>query len=163
MSKLIKSRRIVEDDWIKVDAETAVPGEGNVIVGIDRWRRDRDQLKGRNGGIGVRLGPADDVGAVADDLDRFSVVALTFETFKDGRAYSQARMLRQRHGYAGELRATGDVLRDQLYYMERCGFDAFELADNKDPDDALRAFSEFSITYQAAADETRPIYRRGRA
>jgi uncharacterized protein (DUF934 family) len=88
------------------------------------------------------------------------VIALEFDQFKDGRSYSLARLLRERYKFNGQIRAVGDVLHDQLFYMRRCGVDAFELRPDRSAEDALRAFKEFSVTYQAAADDTRPLYRR---
>ena len=94
---------------------------------------------------------------IAKDLSGFDVIILEFPQFTDGRAYSQARLLRDRLGYAGEIRARGGVLRDQLYFMARCGFDAFEFSDAKAADEALR---EFSFAYQAAADGIAPIWQQ---
>ena len=94
-----------------------------------------------------------------DDLSGFSVIILQFPAFKDGRAYSQARILRERLGYAGEIRARGDVLRDQLLFMVRCGFDAFELA-GEDSSDAQASLHEFSFSYQSAADNEDPVWRK---
>jgi uncharacterized protein (DUF934 family) len=88
------------------------------------------------------------------------VVALEFGQFKDGRAFSLARLLRERYGYQGQIRAVGDVLRDQIFFMRRCGIDAFELRADRSAEDALDAFGEISVTYQAAADDRRPLFRR---
>jgi len=93
-------------------------------------------------------------------LAHFQVIALNFPSFTDGRHYSSARLLRERYGYKGEIRAIGDVLRDQLFYMRRCGFDAFAIRADRDPVDALEGLKDFSVTYQAAADDERPLFRR---
>ncbi|NOX81483.1 MAG: DUF934 domain-containing protein [Alphaproteobacteria bacterium] len=95
----------------------------------------------------------------AEDLSSFRIIILNFPTFKDGRAYSQARLLRERFGYTGEIRARGDVLRDQALFMVRCGFDAFEFAD-EDAAAATAALAEFSFAYQPAADRAEPVWRR---
>ena len=96
----------------------------------------------------VRLEPSDDPAAVADRVARAARVEVNFPRFGDGRGYSIARLLRERHGYRGELRAVGQVARDHLYFMERCGFDAFLLRDGEDPHEALRGFEDFSAAYQ---------------
>ena len=101
-----------------------------------------------------------DPAAIAPDLARFDVIAVRFASFSDGRGYSLARLLRERHGYRGELRAIGDVLRDQLYYLSRCGFDAFALRADQDPERALSAFDDFSETYQASVARPEPLFRR---
>src|SRR5690606_12426030 len=97
---------------------------------------------------------------IAEDLQHFQVVALNFPAFTDGRHYSSARLLRERYGYKGEVRAIGDVLRDQLFLMRRCGFDAFAVRPDRDPYDALLGLKDFSVTYQAASDDPRPLFRR---
>lgn len=112
--------------------------------------------------VGVRLPNTTDVADLAEDLPLLAVVALEFPKFADGRAYSQARLLRERHGYRGEIRAVGDVLRDQLLFMARCGFDAFELRPDRSLEDALAAFGEFTESYQPAVDQPQPLYRRVR-
>ncbi len=160
MPRLIRDGRVVGDGWRHLADDEEAPAGADVIVSLARWVRDRDALVGRNGGVGVRLGAADSPEAVKDDLARLGVIALAFDTFKDGRPYSHARLLRERYGYTGELRAVGDVLRDQLFFMRRCGIDAFELRADRSAEDALAAFRELSVTYQAASDDRRPLSRR---
>jgi uncharacterized protein (DUF934 family) len=161
MRRIIKNRQVIVDPWQSVGDDEVLP-EAPVIVTLSRWQRDREELLTRDQGIGVRLTNDVDPQEIAADLDHFQVIALEFPIFRDGRAYSQARLLRERYRYRGELRAVGDVLRDQLFFMYRSGFDAFELRADRDIEDALQAFTEFTITYQAAVDEPRPLYRRGR-
>ena len=112
------------------------------------------------GGEVLRLEPADDPAALAGRLAAAARVEVNFPTFTDGRGYSIARLLRERHGYAGELRAVGDVQRDQLFYLSRCGFDAFLLREGEDPDGALAALQDFSDAYQASAAQPIPLFRR---
>ena len=97
---------------------------------------------------------------IAEELEFFTLIALNFPVFTDGRHFSSARLLRERYAYSGEIRAIGDVLRDQLFYMQRCGFDAYAIRPDRCPVDALQSLSELSVTYQAAYDETLPLYRR---
>jgi uncharacterized protein (DUF934 family) len=108
----------------------------------------------------VWLDSHEEPAAIAGDLDRFTLVAVNFPTFGDGRGYSIARLLRERHGYKGELRAIGEVVRDHLFFMASCGFDAFLLRDDQDPEEALTAFGDFSDAYQASADRPLPLFRR---
>ncbi len=158
--KIIKGQEIVEDTWTHVGDDEELP-EGQVIVSLARWRQDRDSLIARgNSGLGVALDPDHHAEDIADDLEHFSVVSLDFPVFRDGRAYSTARLLRDRYDYKGELRATGDVLRDQLFYMHRCGFDAFEVRPDRSIEDALKAFDEFTVVYQPGTDEPLPLWRR---
>ena len=158
--RIIKGQEIVEDQWVHVEDEQPLP-EGDVIISLARWQAEKDTLIGRNqGGLGVRVSPDYHAEDIADDLEHFDVVALDFPVFRDGRAYSTARLLRDRYNYEGEIRATGDVLRDQLFYMFRCGFDAFEVRADRSIDDASKAFSEMTVTYQPATDEPLPLWRR---
>ena len=155
--------RIVEDSWHEVADEAgllAVPRTLDVLVPLALWRGAQAQLLAREGRRGVRLGAADDGGELAPFLERLALVAVEFPVFSDGRGFSTARLLRERYGYRGELRAVGDVLRDQIYYMLRCGFDAFALRADKDPEEALAAYHDFSESYQAAVDQPVPLYRR---
>jgi len=161
MPSVIKNRRIVEDGWQAVADDAELPA-GPVIVSLARWRQERVALLERGEPVGVRLPNTANVADLATDLPALALVALEFPKFADGRAYSQARLLRERYGYAGEIRATGDVLRDQLFFMTRSGFDAFELRADRNLEDALEAFSDFSESYQPAADQPLPLYRRRR-
>ncbi|MBK8181848.1 MAG: DUF934 domain-containing protein [Candidatus Competibacteraceae bacterium] len=161
MRSVIKNRKIVEDTWRHL-ADDAELGAGPVIVSLARWRKERDALMQRADPVGVRLPNTANVADLGDDLPAFAVVALEFPKFSDGRAYSQARLLRERYAYRGEIRAVGDVLRDQLFFMARSGFDAFELRADRNLEDALTAFDDFTDSYQPAADQPLPLYRRAR-
>ncbi|MEX0638431.1 MAG: DUF934 domain-containing protein [Burkholderiales bacterium] len=109
------------------------------------------------------LEASDDLGALAATLDRIKAIAVRFPAFGDGRGYSIARLLRERYGYRGELRAIGEVARDHLYFMAQCGFDAFQLREGEDPREALAAFDDFSEAYQASAARPQPLFRRRRS
>ena len=146
--QIIRNQKIETDAWQHVADQDPVPAEGDVTVSLSRWTSEREALDARTGRTGVRLSPGDEPDAVLGDLAALALIAVEFPKFTDGRGYTTARLLRERHGYQGELRAIGHVLRDQLFYMHRVGFDAFELAPGKSLDDALEAFSEFSVTYQ---------------
>ena len=157
MATLIKNKRIVPDGWqlLEPAAEGGLPNlpvTGDWIVPFAIWTEQRAQLAQRSGRNGVLLENTDDARAIAGDFDKLALIAVRFPKFTDGRGYSIARVLR-RLGWKGELRAVGDVLRDQLFYMTRCGFDAFALRADQDPQVALTAFSDFSAPYQPAVDD----------
>lgn len=159
MRKIIKQRDIVDDAVVHVADGEPLPANGTVTVSLERWQAERDALTAR-GDVGVRLTAADEPEALFADVAALALVAVEFSKFTDGRGYSTARLLRERGGYSGELRAVGHVLRDQLLYMHRVGFDAFELSPDKDIEGALEAFRELSVKYQPAVDEKLPLYRR---
>jgi len=164
MPTLIKRRSIVSGDAWRViglgpEAPSPFADSEDVIVPLAVWKSDRASLSNRGGRTGVWLGPADDPADLAAAGDLPALVAVHFPAFTDGRGYSTARLLRERHGYRGELRAIGDILRDQLYELARCGFDAFALRDDQDAQAALTAFHDFSEDYQAAVDRG-PLFAR---
>lgn len=140
--------------------ETVCLPEGPLAVPLAVWKARRQELLSRSTPLGVRLETADDPAALEADLARLSLIAVHFPKFADGRGYSIAYLLRRRLGYRGELRAVGDVLRDQVFYLARSGFDAFRLKEGKDPAGALDALRDFTVTYQSAADRRAPIFRR---
>lgn len=149
---LIKEGRLVADRWRFLADDEALPSEGSVAVSLERWQHEQNALFAREAPLGVRLKAGQHPQAIAQHVERFALIALEFPKFTDGRPYSYARLLRQRYGYQRELRAIGQVLRDQLLFMHRCGFDAFEVA----APDALAAWraalAEISVFYQRAAD-----------
>jgi uncharacterized protein (DUF934 family) len=161
MPRLIKGGAVVDDDWsvLRDVADLAALPAGPVIVPLALWRIEREALLER-GKIGVWLGPTDDPDLLAGDVARLDVIAIDFPQFSDGRGYSSARLLRQKYGYAGELRAIGDVLRDQLDYMRACGFDTFAVRTDRDPEQALSGFADFSDHYQATVTQPLPLFRR---
>jgi uncharacterized protein (DUF934 family) len=165
MAVLIKQRRVVADTWrlLKPGADgalPAVPERGDAIVPLALWVARRADLLAYPGRLGVWLDSHEDPAAIAPDLGRFEVVAVNFPKFGDGRGYSIARLLRERHGYGGELRAIGEVARDLLFYMAGCGFDAFALREGENVEEAIAAFSDFSETYQASVAQPLPLFRR---
>lgn len=159
--QIIKKGEIVTSSWVHVRDDEPLPDEhADVTVSLARLVSEREPLAARSGRVGVRLHPEDDVDPHLPALLPLPLLAVEFPRFTDGRGYSLGRLLRERHGYRGELRAMGNVLRDQLYFMHRCGFDAFELQPGKSVEDALAAFAELSVRYQAAVDEPQPLFRR---
>ncbi len=153
--QIIKDKAIIEDNWTHYSGEGDLP-EGNLIVSLDLWQEM--DFSGRN--IGLQLEPDDMLSDIKDDLHHFDLIAINFPTFADGRGYSMAKILRDRLGYKKEIRAVGDIMRDQLFYLQRCGFNAYEIKSGRDIVDALEAFDDFSIKYQTSSDEDVPLYRR---
>ncbi|MAB23449.1 DUF934 domain-containing protein [Pseudomonas neustonica] len=163
MQRLIKNGEIIDETWHLLDKDATLDGLSNsddLIVPLGLWLEHAHALKARDGGLGVWLDSDEQVEAIAEDLQYFQVVALNFPVFSDGRSYSNARLLRDRYQYPGEVRAIGDVLRDQLFFMRRCGFDAFALRADRNPEEALESFNDFSNTYQSATDQPLPLFRR---
>jgi uncharacterized protein (DUF934 family) len=157
--RVIKDQKVVDDGWQLIGAGEPVPESGDVIVPVSVWNAERATLSARVGKVGVWL-KSDQLPEQIEALSELPLVAIDFPKFGDGRGYTSARLLRERHGYEGEVRAVGEVLRDQLFYMARCGFDSFALKLGKDIEGALDAFKDFSLSYQAAADDPRPLFRR---
>lgn len=154
---LLKDGEVIADPWRRVGDAEPLPPHGPVLVSLARWQADRETLVARGAPIGVALKNTEPVAALASDLGRLTLIALEFPKFTDGRAYTQSRIVRERLGFRGELRATGQVLPDQLAFMRRCGFDAFELTKGE-PDLAWRrAAATFPESYQSASDGRAPI------
>jgi uncharacterized protein (DUF934 family) len=165
MALIIKKRSVASDPWHTLKSADdgglpSLPPVGDVIVPLALWRAERDTLRLRAERIGVWLDSHEDPALIAEDLPLFGVVAVNFPKFTDGRGYSIARLLRERYGYRGELRAIGDVQRDQLFYLARCGFNAFALRAGEDPRAALSAFGDFSDAYQNSVERPLPLFRR---
>jgi uncharacterized protein (DUF934 family) len=159
---LIKNRALSEDTWLTLDAESPVPESGAVIVGLDRWRAARAALLARRQPLGIRLRSDQSPAQIADDLKHFAVIALEFPKFADGRAFSYARLLRERHGYRGEVRAVGTPVIDQALFLYRCGFDAIDVPAGTSLDAWLTAQARISVAYQPAADGRVPVTRQRR-
>ena len=165
MATLIKERRIAADSWrlLKRGPKGELPEaptQGDVVVPLALWFERREAFLAYPGRLGVWLDANEGPESLAADLQRFAIVAVNFPKFGDGRAYSIARLLRERYGYKGELRAIGDVLHDHLYFMEQCGFDAFSLREDQDAQAALSAFDTFSDGYQTSVLRPTPLFRR---
>ncbi|GGX82762.1 DUF934 domain-containing protein [Massilia dura] len=165
--KIIKGNQIVADDWTVLRLEegqepaTAEVAAGKVIVPLKVWQAQKETLAGR-ADIGVWLNSDERPEELTEELaeNKFDVIAVNFPKFTDGRGYSIAYNLRKRLGYTGELRAIGDVLRDQLFQMKRTGFDAYAPRPDRSIEDALKGLTVFSETYQASVDDKLPLFRR---
>lgn len=165
MPMIIKDKNIVADEWTVLrlsdadSAETMMVPAGKIIVPLQVWLKQRDALQQR-AEIGVWLSTDERPEVLKDDVHRFAVIAVDFPRFSDGRGYSIAYNLRARLGYTRELRAMGDVLRDQLFYMQRVGFDAFAPRPDRSIEEALKGLSDFSDVYQTSFDQKQPLFRR---
>jgi uncharacterized protein (DUF934 family) len=162
MPEIILRDSVVSDDWQVVRPLEGQPANlptGKIIVPLAIWLEQKDALVAR-GDVGVWLGGADEPAAIAPSLPSLRLVAIDFPKFTDGRGFSIAYLLRSRFGYRGELRAIGDVLPDQLFFMKRVGFDAFAVRPDKDIHQALRSLRPFSDSYQGSWNEAVPAYRR---
>ncbi|MBE0490223.1 MAG: DUF934 domain-containing protein [Halomonas sp.] len=153
---LIKLGQPEQDEWALSRVEEGLPSLRPVVVPLALWR-EHDQEPG----LAPWLTSDTELDAgLAAELSRAPLVAIDFPAFTDGRGYTLARLLRERHAYRGEIRAIGDVLVDQLYYMTRCGFDALALREDQHLEDALRALGAFSVSYQSAVDQSEALFER---
>ncbi|MBV8666319.1 MAG: DUF934 domain-containing protein [Burkholderiaceae bacterium] len=165
MREIIKDRQVVQDDWTVLHlTEDDKPGEVAVgpktIVPLSVWQMQRNNALAGRSDVGVWLASDERPEALKDDVNRLPVIAVDFPKFADGRGYSIAYNLRARFGYEGELRAIGDVLRDQLFYMQRVGFNAFATRPDRNIHDALKGLTDFSEAYQTSWDRKSPLFRR---
>lgn len=165
MPTLIKNAEVTQDEWTLVKTATgpeilaAVPGK-NFIVPLQFWHDNQTEISEYSGRFALWLDSNENVNAINEDLTIFPLIALNFPAFADGRSYTNARELRERFDYKGEIRAIGDVLRDQIYLMSRCGFDSFELRHDQDPDACIAALNDFQTAYQGTVLEPQPLFRR---
>ncbi|MAA70795.1 MAG: oxidoreductase [Bermanella sp.] len=159
MPSLINQTNSLENTWQTIsDYNEALP-EGNILVAAQYWLDNQVALCER-GNVSIIISGDTDLDALGAHLNKFEVIAVSFPAFADGRGYSQARLLKERYNYQGEIRAIGDVLLDQLHFMKRCGFDTFDLKDGLEAEKALQFFDTFSDPYQLAYDVKTPLFRR---
>lgn len=154
--KIIRNRQIDDDPWQQLSDDEKL-SEGDVIVSLVRWQAEKQELLKHDSHLGVELLGSDKVEEIIDDLDKLSLIALNFDRFTDGRGYSQARLLRDKYHYTGAIRAVGDIRRDQIGFMSRCGITEFVPAEHCDVEDALIAFSELQRQYQSDSRDSDSI------
>ena len=165
MPNLIKDGALANDQWTLLkeasgpEVLAALRGK-NLIVPLSFWQLYQDELGDYEGVLGLWLDSNESIEPIQSQLPLFPIIALNFPVFTDGRSYSNARALRQEFDYEGEIRAIGDVLRDQLFYMLQCGFNSFSLRHDQDTEACLEAFADFSENYQATAINEQPLFRR---
>src|SRR5271155_2812456 len=153
--RLLRDRQIVADEWL-YSAEAAGNALAPLIVTVDEWLNDRETWLARGSRLGLQIAPAHKLESLVQDLGFFTLIAAQFPGPADGRGYTQGRLLRERFDFKGELRATGYVRRDQLFFLARCGFNSFELADDE-LENVGNAFETFSAAYQPANDLGLPL------
>lgn len=163
--RIIRGDQVVANVWTFVGVEPTEPVDaalpaGPVLVPLARWLAERHVLRGHGAPVGVWLKPDDEPHALREDVATLPLIAVHFPKFSDGRGYSTAVLLRSRLRYAGELLAFGDVGRDQLFMLRRVGFDAFSLPPQRDLEEALAAFGDFTVRYQGSVDQAAPLFRR---
>lgn len=166
MARLIKNAQIIDNHWPVLkpaageSAESLPLPDSPTLLPLALWLARKDEILARRIPFGIWLESNEGPETLAADLEHFPVIGVNFPKFTDGRGYSTARLLRERYAYSGEIRAIGDVLQDQLYFMKRCGFDAYALREDKNIDAALSSLNDFSESYQAAVDQPQPLFRR---
>jgi uncharacterized protein (DUF934 family) len=152
--------KLMSDEWTFLADGEDGPETGNIVLPLHRYLAERETLLARNDGkLGVLIGAGEAIEDIAEDIQRFDLVAVAFPAFKDGRGYTTGRLARERYGFKGDLRAVGDVLPDQLFYMLRCGYSSFTLRAPNPEEDFARAAKTFSVSYQAAGDGRLPAHR----
>jgi uncharacterized protein (DUF934 family) len=165
-ARILRKRSILEDDWTVIEdgrADVPLAAGGRVIVTLARWRAERAALLAAYAAVGVLVPNTADIEAVYPEIGDRPLIALQFPTFTDGRALTQAVLLRKRLGFTAELRALGDVIRDLVFWLGRCGFDSIVPRKDQNPEACLEALDEITVAYQAAADAHTPVWVRRRA
>ena len=165
MGKLIKDGEIVKDYWTVLydtkNVETQnTKDKKNIIVPLQSWNRFHNELKTSTNQVAVWLNSNEFTNQIIGDVNEIPLIALNFPVFTDGRSYSNARELRLELHYSGEIRAIGDVLRDQIFYMSRCGFNSFLIREDQDSASCLKALNDFQSSYQSTAVDKNPLFRR---
>ena len=164
MSKLIKDNAIATDDWQVISQDETFDlnkkqADQKVLLPLEQYLANQAHcLQDKN--IGLWINSDESTEAIQDFCQQLAVIAINFPVFSDGRGYSFARNLRTYYGYTGELRAIGDILRDQLYFYQRCGFNAFQVRDDRDAEQAIDSLQDFSVDYQSAVEESEPLFNR---
>lgn len=165
MTQIILDKQITNDDWTLV-ADDAVLSDAKEVINFSRWTAaegtNKDALLAKRdaGSLGIQLNAGDTADLLAADCQGFALITVEFPKFADGRGYSTARLLRERYGFKGQLRAVGDVLFDQLFYMMRCGFNAMAMRADQNLELAVTGFETFSAPYQGDVNDTRPLFHR---
>ncbi|WP_305909243.1 DUF934 domain-containing protein [Methylomarinum sp. Ch1-1] len=149
--QIIKDKQITDNTWTFVADDDAL-SNGDISVTLTRWKKDKERILKREGKIGIRLATSDEVADLAEDLDKINLIELEFPVFTDGRAFSQARLLRGRYHYQGEIRAIGGFMADQAFYLSRVGVNAFQLDNAEALNTALSTLNDFSVHYQASSN-----------
>ncbi len=159
MQNLIKDGQRQDDPWVLIEEEAPIPVEGPVILPLAYYRAQKAEWDATDRDIGIWLNDEEMAVDVTDSLENLALIALRFPKFADGRGFSKARLLRDRYAYSGEIRAIGDFLPDQVFYMGRCGINAFACRTDDEASIALALLAPFSVRYQGGTDHT-PLFER---
>ena len=160
MPQVVKDNQVVEDNWLTVAEDAESLPQGDILLTYAQWQNFSDQLSAHEGNIGVIIDGNAEIEEIIQPLLSLPLIAINFPKFVDGRGFSSARLLRERYNYHGEIRAVGGFIRDQLYLLNRCGFNAFKFDDASDLNESVKSLEDFSETYQVSADQKDPLFRR---
>jgi uncharacterized protein (DUF934 family) len=160
MPQILKDTQVVSDNWILLDENADSIPNGDILLSYQQWQNFAEQLSNHNGSIGVWLEGHAEIEQIIEPLLNLPLIAINFPKFADGRGFSSARLIRERYNYSGELRAIGGFIRDQLYLLKRCGFNAFQFSDENELSDAAESLKDFSENYQVSVDQENPLFRR---
>ena len=161
MHQLLKDGLVVDDLWTLLeDGIESLPKTGNLLLSSSQWQRFSSELEQRQGETGVWLEGNEEISDIVESLIKLPIIAIKFPKFVDGRGFSLARLLRERYHFSGELRAIGDIIRDQLYLLKHSGFNAFQLSQDTDLKQAAESLTDFSENYQTTNAQPIPLFRR---
>jgi uncharacterized protein (DUF934 family) len=160
MPQILKDTQVVSDNWILLDENAESLPTGDLLLSFEQWQSFAEQLSNHSGSIGVWLEGHAEIEQIIEPLLNLPLIAINFPKFADGRGFSAARLIKERYNYAGELRAIGGFIRDQLYLLNRCGFNAFQFSDENELSDAAESLKDFSENYQVSVDQENPLFRR---
>lgn len=160
MPQYLKDSAIVENTWQLVGTNTETLPQGDILVSVSQWQEQHDELANHPGALGVWIDSHEEIEGFAESIKQLPVIAINFPKFADGRGFSIARLLRERYDYRGEIRAVGQIIRDQLFLMQRCGFNGFVFGPDVDLEEARKSLQDFSDAYQVAVDQPEPLFRR---
>ena len=160
MPQVLKDNRLIDDSWTLLTEDSESLPSGDILLSYSQWQTFSDQLDSHDGSVGVIIEGNADIEDIIEPLLKLPLIAINFPKFADGRAFSSARLIRERYEYTGEIRAVGGFIRDQLYYLSRCGFNAFKFDDFVDLTESAKSLQDFSEAYQVSVDQESPLFRR---
>ncbi len=160
MPKIILRDKVVEDNWqlIAKDFDGELP-DGKLLLPMQYWLDNREALSARTNPVGIWIDSDEEVELIGEEADQFPIIGVNFLAFTDGRGFSTGRLLRERYQFKGQLRAIGGVIRDQLFFLKRCGFDAYQLREGYNLEESLDSLNDFSKNYQTSVDQLEPLFR----
>jgi len=160
MAQLLKDAQVIDNHWTIVDSDTDTFPAGDIVVHHTIWQQRQVELTDHQSAVGVWLDGNEEIETFVEAIINVPLIAINFPKFVDGRGFSVARLLRERYGYTGEIRAIGHFIRDQLFLLQRCGFNAFQFNQDIDLQQAAKSLTDFSDSYQVAVDQPQPLFKR---